>query len=98
MSKILSDPKYIRDYVDLKLAKDSDLINFLRNPKYINAYLQNYSNVLKHYEGTKEAHEYANRIRDMIKTLPAIAVGAYGVTNNASENKGANSSNKNNYN
>lgn len=55
-----------------------------------NAYANDYASLLRKYKGTEAAHTYADRIRNMIKTLPAIvglSAGTYSLTNqNANEN------------
>ena len=81
LREVYNNPKLLEDYVDKKLVTEDSLIDFLDSMD--NAYLSDYATLLEKHSGTKEAKIYANRIRNMIKMLPAIAgIGVIGKTAN----------------
>lgn len=81
LREVYNNSKLLEDYVDKKLVTEDSLIDFLDSMD--NAYLSDYATLLEKHSGTEEAKIYADRIRNMIKILPAIAgIGIIGKTTN----------------
>ncbi len=71
LREVYENPKLLEEYVNTKLANDSELVKFLNSVD--SAYLKDYATLLEKNINTINGHIYANRIRSMIKILPAIA-------------------------
>lgn len=77
LTDVYKNPKLLEDFVNTQLKDDRELVRFLKSMD--SGYLTDYANLLESHIGTKEGTLYANRIRNMIKILPAIVgIGVIG--------------------
>ena len=76
--------EHLKNFVDTKLKDDSELVRFLNSMD--SAYARDYARLLEKYAGTSEAHTYADRIRNMMKTLPAVVGATAGASVLANQN------------
>ena len=80
LEEVYNDSDLLNNFVDTNLSDNDNLLKFLDS--FNSSYLSDYANLLRNNMNTDSAKQYADRIRNMIKTLPAITgLGVIGLNN-----------------